>query len=71
MSDNKLMNDYEIISIESTYLGKMWVVTYKKASGETGIETVEALDHHEAFIVFRNLMIAQTKAKTTPKPQKK
>lgn len=62
------MKDYEVISIEPTYLGKLWVVTYKKANGQTDIETVEALDPNGAFIAFRNLMIQQAKAKSSPRP---
>jgi hypothetical protein len=65
------MKAYEVISIEPTYLGKLWVVTYKKANGETDIETVEALDSNEAFIVFRNLMIKEAKAKTILRPKRK
>jgi len=62
------MKNYEVISIEPTYLGKLWVVTYKKANGQTDIETVEALDPNGAFIVFRNLMIKQSKVMSPPKP---
>jgi hypothetical protein len=61
------MKDYEVFSIEPTQTGKLWVVTYQKTNGETDIETVEALDHNEAFIMFRNLMIKQGKAKSTLK----
>ncbi len=55
------MKPYEIISIENT-LGKYWVVTYKLSTGLIETETIEALDHHEAFIKFRNLMIKQQKS---------
>ena len=54
------MKPYEIISIENAS-GKYWVVTYKLADGQTEIETIDALDHHEAFVKFRNLMIEQLK----------
>lgn len=60
------MKDYEVISIEPTHLGKLWLVTYKKANGQTDIETVDALDPNEAFIAFRNVMIKR--AKGTPIP---
>ena len=63
------MKAYEILAIEPTYMGKLWVVTYKNVNGATEIETIEALDHNEAFVVFRNLMIKQGKAK--PKLQLK
>ena len=55
------MKDYEVISIKPTHLGKLWLVTYKKANGQTDIETVEALDPNESFIAFRNVMIKQLK----------
>jgi len=63
MRDNRLMKEYEIISMEAS-LGKYWVVTYKLPSGEHESETIEALDSSEAFIKFRNLMIQR--AKNTP-----
>ena len=56
------MKPYEIVSIENAG-GKYWVVTYKLADGQTEIETIDALDHHEAFVKFRNLMILQAKDK--------
>ncbi|WP_353427264.1 hypothetical protein NHB34_08795 [Polynucleobacter sp. MWH-UH19D] len=56
------MNSYEILSIENAG-GKYWVVTYKLSNGQTEIETIDALDHHEAFVKFRNLMIEQQKAR--------
>ena len=56
------MKAYEIISIENAG-GKYWVVTYKLSNGQTEIETIDALDHHEAFVKFRNLMIKQQKAR--------
>jgi len=62
------MKKYEVISIEPTDLGKYWIITYKTTDGHTGRESVEALDSHEAFIVFRNQMIKQSKAKVLLKP---
>jgi hypothetical protein len=57
------MKKYEVISIEPTNLGKHWVITYQTADGHIEKESVEALDSHKAFIVFRNQMIQQAKAK--------
>jgi hypothetical protein len=54
------LSSYEILSIENAG-GKYWVVTYKLSSGLTEIETIDALDHHEAFVKFRNFMIEQQK----------
>lgn len=54
------MKSYEILSIENTG-GKYWVVTYKLSNGQTEMETIDALDHHEAFVKFRNFMIGQEK----------
>ena len=54
------MKSYEVISIENAS-GKYWVVTYKLRNGQTEIEPIEALDHHEAFVKFQNLMIEQQK----------
>jgi hypothetical protein len=48
------------------HLGKLWLVTYKKANGQTDIETVEALDPNESFIAFRNVMIKQMKGASIP-----
>jgi len=62
MSDNGLMKDYEIVSIESA-LGKYWVITYIQTNGQQDKETVEAYDSTEAFIKFRNLMIQRSKKK--------
>ncbi|QWD63857.1 hypothetical protein [Polynucleobacter sp. MWH-UH2A] len=56
------MSSYEILSIENAG-GKYWVVTYKLSNGQTEIETIDALDHHEAFVKFRNLMIEQQKSR--------
>ena len=56
------MKNYEVISIEPTDLGKYWIITYRTADGHTERESVEALDSHEAFIVFRNQMIKEAKA---------
>ena len=60
------MKDYEVISIKPTHLGTLWLVTYKKANGQTDIETVEALDPNESFIAFRNVMIKQMKGASIP-----
>jgi hypothetical protein len=66
MSDNRLMKDYEIVSIEGA-LGKYWVITYIPKNGQQDKETVEAYDSTEAFIKFRNLMIQRAKKKLPTK----
>ena len=61
MRHNDAMTSYEILSIEPTSVGKYWVITYTTGPGKTDKEMVEALDSHEASIVFRNLMMKQAK----------
>jgi hypothetical protein len=63
---------YEIISIEPTDLANHWVITYRTANGSTDKQSVMAIDSSDAFIVFRNQMIKETKAKVKIiKPQLK
>lgn len=63
------MKKYKVISIEPTDLGKYWVITYKTAEGHIEKESVEALDSNEAFIVFRNQMIKEAKARVIRQPE--
>jgi hypothetical protein len=63
LSDNGCVKKYEIISIEHTDLANHWVITYRKANGLTDKQSVVAIDSNDAFIVFRNQMIRETKAK--------
>ncbi len=57
------MKKYEIISIEPTDLANHWVVTYRTANGSTDKQSVMAMDSNDAFIVFRNQMIKEAKAR--------
>ena len=57
------MKNYEVISIEPTELANHWVITYRTANGLIDREPVIAIDSNDAFIVFRNQMIRETKAK--------
>lgn len=62
------MKKFDVLSIEPTDLGNHWVITYRIANGEIDKQSVMAIDSNEAFIVFRNLMIKEAKAKSkTPK----
>jgi hypothetical protein len=54
---------YDILSIEPTDLINHWVITYRTASGSTDKQSVMAMDSNDAFIVFRNQMINEGKAK--------
>ena len=63
LSDNGHVKKYEIISIEPTDLANHWVITYRTANGLTDKQSVVAIDSNDAFIVFRNQMIKETKAK--------
>ena len=63
VSDNDCVKKYEIISIEPTDLINHWVITYRAANGLTDKQSVMAMDSNEAFIVFRNQMIKEAKAK--------
>ena len=63
LSDNGCVKKYEIISIEPTDLANHWVITYRTANGSTDKQSVMAIDSSDAFIVFRNQMIKETKAK--------
>jgi hypothetical protein len=63
VSDNGCVKKYEIISIEPTDLANHWVVTYRTANGSTDKQSVMAMDSNDAFIVFRNQMIKEAKAK--------
>jgi hypothetical protein len=57
------MKKYEVISIEPTDLAKHWVITYRTANDSTDKQSVIAMDSNDAFIVFRNQMIKEAKAK--------
>ena len=63
LSDNGRVKKYEIISIEPTDLANHWVITYRTANGLTDKQSVVAIDSNDAFIVFCNQMIRETKAK--------
>jgi hypothetical protein len=63
MSDNTYVKKYEVISIEPTDLANHWVIAYRTANGSTDKQSVMAIDSSDAFIVFRNQMIKETKAK--------
>ena len=63
VSDNRCVKKYEVISIEPTDLANHWVITYRTAKGLTDKQSVVAIDSNDAFIVFRNQMIKETKAK--------
>jgi ketosteroid isomerase-like protein len=54
---------YDILSIEPTDLVNHWVITYRTACGSTDKQSVMAMDTNDAFIVFRNQMINEGKAK--------
>ena len=56
------MKNDDIISITQVS-GPYFAVRYRQADGTEDVETVQALDTNEAFIVFRNLMIARRKQK--------
>jgi hypothetical protein len=58
------MKKFDVLSIEPTDLGNHWVITYRIANGEIDKQSVMAIDSNEAFIVFRNLMIKEAKAKS-------
>ena len=57
------MKQYEVISIEPTDLVSHWIVTYRTANGSTDKQSVVAGNPNDAFIVFRNQMIKDAKAK--------
>ena len=63
LSDNGCVKKYEVISIEPTDLANHWVITYRTANGSTDKQSVMAMDSNDAFIVFRNQMINEGKAK--------
>ena len=63
LRDNGCVKKYEVISIEPTDLANHWVITYRTANGSTDKQSVMAIDSSDAFIVFRNQMIKETKAK--------
>lgn len=58
------MKKFDVLSIEPTDLGNHWVITYRIANGEIDKQSVMAIDSNDAFIVFRNLMIKEAKAKS-------
>ena len=64
------MKKFDVLSIEPTDLGNHWVITYRIANGEIDKQSVMAIDSNEAFIVFRNLMIKEAKAKAKSKAPK-
>lgn len=64
------MKKFDVISIEPTDLGNHWVITYRIANGEIDKQSVMAIDSNDAFIVFRNLMIKEAKAKAKSKTPK-
>ena len=57
------MKNVEIISVESTSMGKYWVVSYKTPAGILEKEVIAAMDYNEAVVKFRNLMLEQSKDK--------
>ena len=63
VSDNGCVKKYEVISIEPTDLANHWVIAYRTANGLTDKQSVVAIDSNDAFIVFRNQMIKEAKAK--------
>ena len=63
MGDNGSVKKYEVISIKPNDLASHWVITYRTANGLTDKQSVVAIDSNDAFIVFRNQMIKETKAK--------
>ena len=63
VSDNGFVKKYEVISIEPTDLANHWVITYRTANGSTDKQSVMAMDSNDAFIVFRNQMIKEAKAR--------
>jgi hypothetical protein len=63
LSDNGRVKKYEIISIEPTDLANHWVITYRIGNGYIDKQSVMAIDSNDAFIVFRNQMIKEAKAK--------
>ena len=64
------MKKFDVLSIEPTDLGNHWVITYRMANGEIDKQSVMAIDSNDAFIVFRNLMIKEAKAKAKSKAPK-
>ncbi|QWE26711.1 hypothetical protein [Polynucleobacter sp. AP-Ainpum-60-G11] len=64
------MKKFDVLSIEPTDLGNHWVITYRIANGEIDKQSVIAIDSNDAFIVFRNLMIKEAKAKAKSKTPK-
>ncbi len=63
LRDNGAMKKFDVILIEPTDLSNHWVITYRIANGPIDKQSVEAMDSNDAFIVFRNLMIREAKAK--------
>lgn len=63
MSDNARVKKYEVISIEPTDLANHWVITYRTANGSTDRHSVMVADSNDAYIVFRNQLIKDAKAK--------
>ena len=57
------MKKYEVILIEPTDLANHWVITYRIGNGHIDKQSVMAMDSNDAFIVFRNQMIKEAKAK--------
>jgi hypothetical protein len=64
------MKKFDVLSIEPTDLGNHWVITYRIPNGEIDKQSVMAIDSNDAFIVFRNLMIKEAKAKAKSKTPK-
>ena len=64
------MKKFDVLSIEPTDLGNHWVITYRIANGKIDKQSVMAIDSNDAFIVFRNLMIKEAKAKAKSKTPK-
>ena len=63
VSDNERVKKYEVISIEPTDLANHWVITYRTANGSTDRQSVMTANSNDAFIVFRNQLIKDAKAK--------
>ncbi len=70
IGDNRAMRKYEVISIEPTDLGGHWVITYRMANGVIDKQSIVAIDSNDAFIVFRNQMIKEAKARSILKSPK-
>jgi len=63
VSDNDCVKKYEVISIEPTDLANHWVITYRMGNGDIDRQSVVGIDSNDAFIVFRNQMIKNSKVR--------